>query len=65
VAAKQAEREAKKAEKRRREKRKSWLLLIGIVLLMIAAILADWLFIKSKARQHHEKHHEAQGKPKS
>ena len=56
IAAKRAERAAKEAAKLRKEKRKSRLMLIGVVLLMIAAVVADYLWLRTQARQRREQH---------
>ena len=63
AAAKHAERAAKEAEKIRQEKRKSRLLLAGVILLMIAAVVADYVWIRAMARQRHKQHlHSQQGR---
>lgn len=60
AAAKQAERAAKEAEKLRKEKLKSRLLLVGVILLMIAGVVADYLWIRAMARQRHKQHQHSQ-----
>jgi cytoskeletal protein RodZ len=51
-----AERLRRQDEKKRREKRNSLRLLVGIVLLMVLAVGADYLWIKAMARQRREQH---------
>jgi hypothetical protein len=48
---------AKRAARERQKRRKSLLLLIGVLLLMIGALVTDFLFIRAYKRFHHLRHH--------
>lgn len=53
-----AERLRRQAEQERREKRKSLWMLLGIVLLMVGAVVADYLFIQwGRYQRHRQQYH--------
>lgn len=60
AAAKQAERTAKEAEQLRKEKRKSRLMLIGLALVSISLVVADYFWLKSQAQKRREEHRQRQ-----
>lgn len=56
AAAKQAERDAKDAGQRRREKRNSWLMIVGLALVSISLVIADYFWLKAQAQKRREEH---------
>lgn len=56
AAAKQAARDAKDAEQRRREKRNSWLMIIGLALVSLSLVVADYFWLKARAQKRREEH---------
>jgi hypothetical protein len=56
AAAKQAQRAALEAGQRHREKRNSWLMIIGLALVSISLVIADYFWLKAQARQRREVH---------
>ncbi len=50
-------RATRKADQQRREKRRSWLLLLGISLLMLASLLGYLLYLLPRLRQSREHSH--------
>lgn len=56
AAAKQAERDAEDAGQRHREKRNSWLMIVGLALVSISLVIADYFWLKAQARQRREEH---------
>lgn len=53
-AARRAERAAKDAEKARREKRRTWLMLIGLAVVSFGLVVADYFWLRHRAKQRHE-----------
>lgn len=60
VAAKRAERAAKDAEQRRREKRNSLLMIIGLALVSLSLVVADYFWLKARAQKRREEHRQRQ-----
>jgi flagellar basal body-associated protein FliL len=60
AAAKQAERTAKEAEQLRQEKRKSRVMLIGLALVSISLVVADYFWLKAQAQKRREEHRQRQ-----
>lgn len=60
AAAKQAQRAALEAEQRHRVKRNSWLMIIGLALVSISLVVADYFWIKSQAQKRREEHRQRQ-----
>jgi len=60
AAAKQAERAAKDTEQRRREKRNCWLMIIGLALVSISLVVADYFWLKARAQKRREEHRQRQ-----
>ena len=56
------EKAARKAERDRRERRKSIWLLVGIVLLMAGAVVADMVFIGWQRHQRHLQHQQRESR---
>ena len=57
AAAKRTEHMAKEAEQRRNEKRKSWLLIVGVAVVSVGLVVADYFWLRHQARQRHEMRH--------
>lgn len=53
-----AQKTARKADEQRREKRRSWLILVGVVILMVGSVLAYLLyllpFLQARRKRPHE-----------
>ena len=60
AAAKQAGGDAKDAEQRRREKRNSWLMIIGLALVSVSLVIADYFWLKARAQKRREEHRQSQ-----
>ena len=60
AAAKQAERDAKDAGQRHREKRNSLLMIIGLALVSISLVVADYFWLKARAQKRREEHRQRQ-----
>jgi len=56
TAAKQAQRAALEAGQRHRVKRNSWLMIVGLALVSISLVIADYFWLKAQARQRREEH---------
>lgn len=56
AAAKRAQRAAKEAEQLRREKRNSRLLIVGVALISISLVFADYFWLRAQARRRREEH---------
>ena len=61
-AARRAERAAKQAEQRRREIRRMWLMIGGIAVLSIGLTVADFFWLRYRARQRHEQRYHRAGR---
>ena len=59
-AARHTERAAKQAEQRRREKRNSLLMIIGLALVSISLVVADYFWLRSRAQKRREEHRQRQ-----
>jgi hypothetical protein len=57
TAARRAEREAERKSKLRRDKRRGWLLLVGFTVIFIGLMVADYFWLRHRARQRHERLH--------
>jgi heme/copper-type cytochrome/quinol oxidase subunit 2 len=60
-AARRAERAAKQAEQRRRELRRMWLMIGGITVVSIGLMVADFFWLRYRARQRHEQRYHRSG----
>ena len=60
AAAKQAQRAASEAAQRRREKRNSWLMIIGLALVSVSLVIADYFWLKARAQKRREEHRQSQ-----
>lgn len=56
-AARRAERAARQAEQRRREKGRMWLMIVGLALVSIALVIADFFWLRNREKQRHEQRH--------
>jgi len=56
AAAKQAQRTTLEAEQRHREKRNSWLMIVGLALVSISLVIADYFWLKAQAQKRREEH---------
>jgi len=61
-AAGRAERAAKQAEQRRREIRRMWLMIVGIAFVSIGLTVADFFWLRNRARQRHEQRYHRSGR---
>lgn len=61
-AARRAERAAKQAEQRRREIRRMWLMIGGIAVVSIGLTVADFFWLRYRAKQRHEQRYHRSGK---
>ena len=59
-AARRAERAAKDAAQRRKEKRRSLMLIVGVAVLSVGLMVADYFWLRHQAKQKHERHHQHQ-----
>ena len=64
-AARRADRAAKQAEQRRREMRRMWLVIGGIALVSIGLMVADFFWLRYRAKQRHEQRYHRTGKTNS
>lgn len=60
TAAKHAQRVALEAGQRRREKRNSRLMIIGLALVSISLVVADYFWLKARAQKRREEHRQRQ-----
>jgi hypothetical protein len=60
--ARRAERAAKQAEQRRREIRRMWLMIGGIAFVSIGLTVADFFWLRHRARQQHEQRYHRSGR---
>lgn len=60
TATKHAERASKEADQRRREKRNSLLMIIGLALVSISLVVADYFWLKARAQKRREEHRQRQ-----
>ena len=63
IAAKRAQRAEQQAEQLRKEKRNSWLMIIGFILLSTSLVIADYFWLKARARQRRERHMQTHHRP--
>ena len=56
IAAKHADRAAKKAEENRKEKRKMWINIVVVLCFPFGLIIADYFWLKHQAEQRMEEH---------
>jgi len=63
-AARRAERAAKDAAQRRKEKRRSLMLIVGVAVVSIGLMVADYFWLRHRAKQKHERHHQHQQRGK-
>jgi heme/copper-type cytochrome/quinol oxidase subunit 2 len=61
-AARRAERAAKQAEQRRREIRRMWLMIGGIALVSVGLTVADFFWLRYRAKQRHERRYHRSGR---
>ena len=61
-AARRAERAAKQAEQRRRDMRRLWLMIGGIALVSIGLMVADFFWLRYRAKQRHEQRYHRTGR---
>lgn len=61
-AARRAERAAKQAEQRRREIRRMWLMIGGIALVSVGLTVADFFWLRYRAKQRHEQRYHRTGR---
>ena len=60
AAAKHAQRATLEAGQRRREKRNSWLMIIGLALVSVSLVIADYFWLKARAQKRREEHRQRQ-----
>jgi heme/copper-type cytochrome/quinol oxidase subunit 2 len=56
AAAQHAERAAKELAQLRKERRNSWLMITGFVLLSLSLVVADYFWLRARARHRREQH---------
>ena len=61
-AVRRAERAAEQAEQRRREIGRMWLMIGGIAFVSIMLTVADFFWLRHRARQQHEQRHHRSGR---
>jgi len=63
-AARRAERAAKDTAQRRKEKRRSLMLIIGVAVVSVGLMVADYFWLRHQAKQMHERRHQHQQRSK-
>jgi hypothetical protein len=63
ASAKRAERAAKEAEQLRKEKRYGWFTIIGIAVVSMGLIVADYVWLKARAQRRWEEHQKLHHRP--
>lgn len=61
-AARRAERAAKDAAQRRKEKRRSLMLIVGVAVVSVGLMVADYFWLRHRAKQKHERRYHRGGK---
>lgn len=61
-ASRRAERAAKDAAQRRKEKRRSLMLIIGVAVVSVGLMVADYFWLRHQAKQRHEQRYHRGGK---
>ena len=59
-AARRAERAAKDNAQRREEKRRSLMLIVGVAVVSLGLVVADYFWLRHQAKQKHERRHQHQ-----
>ena len=62
TAARRAERAAKDAAQRRKEKRRSLMLIVGVAVVSVGLVVADYFWLRHQAKQKHERRHQQRSK---
>jgi flagellar basal body-associated protein FliL len=61
-AARRAERDAKDAAQRRKEKRRSVVLIVGVAVVSVGLMVADYFWLRHQAKQRHEQRYHRGGR---